>query len=670
MSKRAATYNVINDFTDFDEPDDQYLTHNPYWVIAVIRLGFPLSFSRKTMSSVDSDLTGSNILRNKAAMVITEDCINMSISRNMNQCTSSMSATLKQADVNYLVALEPGDWILAWMMNNREDFVSVCDRIEKGQACNSYNDGLKFVGRVNDIRKSLRVSPDGMKTSTYSLQCVGFDELNTQFFYDNGLATVSKDSSSIGQFLAALGIDFQALFQQTTEDVQGIQNNNINLIIPTLLDLIVGKGPNVNPNIDVLAANGDKITAQPQINKKSAATYAYVIPKLVGQLLNKKPSKGGDVMGYGDILELLQGVQQYDSKRSGILSFVPQLNPPTYDNRRICPQAMLGTFIPYMPDFCNRPLWDVLHQYLNPTINQMYTCLRVNPDGDVVPTVVLRQIPFTTDAFIPEVTEHGAPLSAGFEGPTLSDSKKSINVTRFLDMPRWKIPAIMLESIDIGRSNATRVNFVHIYGASSYLTSNISIGQQLIYNPPIRNDLDIMMNGLKSYMSTVECFTSGQVGLTPGLWMALVADWSIGSHLTLNGNIRCKGIQSPITHGDNLEFDGVVYHIESVVDNCGIDSNGHKNWNTSLQLSYGLRDTDDVPQDGEFDTKGNAHPIYPGFDINDNTQYDPGLTLAQRPSTHAESTRSVKATRPVDSEPDTEAQQDDMRKYLLDKGLL
>ena len=43
--------------------------------------------------------------------------------------------------------------------------------------------------------------------------------------------------------------------------------------------------------------------------------------------------------------------------------------------------------------------WSILNQYTNAPLNEMYTCFRISPTGFVMPTVVLRQIPFTTDYF-------------------------------------------------------------------------------------------------------------------------------------------------------------------------------------------------------------------------------------------------------------------------------
>lgn len=602
----AGVYSVLQDFGDGADPTD--LSSDPYWVVAVMRLGLPLSFSRAQMASVTKDLTQGALLRAEAPLVITDDCVQGQISGQKGGHTKSMNLSLKQTDVNYLVELQPGDWTMCWLVNNRAARDSLLSRIARGEACNKFDDGLKFVGRIHNIRKLGDTDPgSGTKTAAYSVQAVGFSELDTQFFYDNSLASKDVLARDYGQWLTRIGIEVEALFGQIDQDVQ---KDNINRIIPTLLDLIVGRGPSKQSSIIVDAATaGQTVQADPSNLKE--APYSYVIPVMVAKLLGKTASdasKPASVLGYSDILELVQGVQNY-SNRSGSQVFTPDLSSDSTPQRRITPTPMSGTFLPFFPEFTNKPLWSVFQQYLNPTINEMYTALRVNSDGNVVPTIVLRQIPFTTNAFQP------------------SDS--TIRFTRFLSLPRWQLPPVMVQRYDIGRSDATRINFVHVYGSSSYQTNAVAIQEQMVNSPPVKDDVDIIRSGLRPYMTTVECWVDDTVGKVQGDWMKLIADWTMGSHLTLNGSIESFGVQSPICEGDNLEFDGVVFHIEGVSHSFGISTeSGDKHWRTSLSVTNGMRaDTDD----------NTDFPIYPGFDAADNTAFDPGLSLDQVGTTGGDS---------------------------------
>jgi hypothetical protein len=624
MAERAGSYDLIADFGYESGERPDRVDMDPYWSLAIVRLGMPLSFSREKMASITKDVTQGALLRADKPLLITDDCLQLSINNSKKSHKKQLGAYLKQTEVNYLVEILPGDWCFAWLVNNRSDHEAIIQKIEAGQACNDFNSGLKFVGRVDSIRKTIDVDEEsGTRIAGYNLSCIGFDELDTTFFYDNSLASKDVLERDLGQWLTRLGLDVEAIFREA--GAQGVKQNNINIIIPTLLDLIVGKGPSHGGNIGVDAANGSSVSATPSLQNE--APFSYLIPTMAGAMLGKKPADASKhVLAYADILELLQGVQSYSNK-NGYSVFIPDLDsdslPPKVTTRRKTTQELLGTFLPFFPELTNRALWSVMQQYLNPAINELYTTLRVNPEGKLMPTIVLRQIPFTTEAF-PQT----ATLAGDGEGGVTTSEKQDVAVTRFLSLPRWEIPAMLVRHLDVGRSNATRTNFVHVYGSSAYQANNAPVQYQIVNNPPIRDDLDIMRSGLKPFMTTVECFVSDQVGLVAGSWMRLVADWTIGSHLTLNGTVTTVGIQAPICEGDNTVLDGVVFHVEAVSHSASISPTGKKQWRTTLQLTNGMR-VAGLGVDDENRADSGLQPIYPGFDVDDNTGFDPGLTLEQ-----------------------------------------
>ncbi len=627
----ASKYNL---WIDYGDP--QYISHSPYWIIAVIRQGMPLSFSRQKMSSITKDVTMGGYLRADTPLVITGDCVQLQISNPKRSCTKVMNASLKETGINYLTEILPGDWVFAWIVNGKEKFDDLLSRISIGDACNQFNDGLKFVGRVHSIRKGLHISEDGMKSVGYSLQCVSFKELETIFYFDQALASQDTLKQEFGQWMARINLRISEIFRATA---QGVPENNINDINRTFLDLVVGKGPPKGRQPGVTAENGSTLHASPQIENE--APFSYLVPIMVANLLGKDASdrsRAANVTAYADILELLQGLQKYDQqKKDDPKIFTPTLSEnESTPTRHVTSKKMLGTFLPLPPVLANRTLWSVFQQYLNPAINELYTCMRVNPDGNIAPTIVFRQIPFTTNAFnqsyVNKVEEQGL-LGVDEEGPAYfpQPSSEPLEVTYFQELPRWVIPASIVTDVDVGRSDATRTNLVHVYGSSSYLgNNNVPVQYQMIRNPPIRDDLDIQRSGVRPYTTTVDSWVSAQMGAVPGKWMSLIADWMIGSHYTLNGTINTKGIYAPIAEGDNVEFDGCVYHIESVTHSVGIDVNGHKRFTTSLSLTNGMRAVDG--QDVS-DVAGTKQPMYPGFMTTDNRAYDPGLALqGERPN--------------------------------------
>jgi len=656
---RAGIYNLARDYSDNQLITLKENVTDPHWVVAVIRLGQPLSFDRKTMASGSKDLSSGALLRAVHPLVITSDCLHLSVQNHKSSHMKIMQVTLNPDNVNYLVEVLPDDWVFAWIVNNREDFESLLSRIddcamlgEPDLACNKFNDGLKFVGRVDEIYKDTQIVDQrkGTKKSTYSLKCTSFRELETQLFYDYALATRDAGNGDFG-WLARFGVSVDALFKENAQ--RGIQENNINLIIPTMLDLVLGHGPSRSGNINVAAGEGT-LTGTPTLDRsENDPPYSYLVPVAVGNLLGRTDKSKG-VMSYADILDLWIGVQSYPTK-GGLGMFTPEFEEnDKYLNRKRTKIPLLGTFLPFMPDFANRPLWQVFQQYVNHTINEIYTALKPNRDGLLVPTIVFRQIPFTTDAFVAPV----APKKAGvgvlngqvLEGPlefVQEDDRMGLSTTKFLDLPRWHAPAALVKRGHVGRSNATRVNFIHIYGTSSYLAQGgAPIQYQMLNNKPVRDDVDIMRSGIRPYMTTVECWVDDTVGKAPSKWMALVADWTIGSHLTFNGTIEMYGVQAPIEVGDNVSFDGVIYHIMGVDHMCAVDTDGgNKTWITVLQVTNGMRNTDALTMRNastEKDLRQGLVPIYPGFDKNDNTALDPGLTLEHgHPTTGGDSERKV-----------------------------
>lgn len=662
MSSTAGSYQLIRDYT-LDSSGEE-ISVSPFWVLAVVRLGTPLSFSRSSMKSVPIPLENGAKVRT-GTLIITGDCQQLTISNSKTSHTKTLTAQLLQSGVNYLTEILPGDWVAAWIVNDENTAQELIERIKSAnpdKPCNEFRFGFKFLGRVQNIRKQLQINPaNGLKTSRYQLQATGFKELDTQFFYDFNLATGDTEKS-LGEWLARIGTDAQELFGFSLEKGQ---RNNVNDIIPILIDLIIGRGisHNVNPTGEMALA------AAPGALATSEAPFAYLVPGVISSMLGYDASeitKPRNASSYADILTLIQGVQSYSDGQNATdyRLFLPNKAKDSTPRRIKSGIEMLGSFIPIMPELTNKPIWEVLQQYLNPHINEMYTCLRVNEEGLVVPTIVLRQIPLTTEAYLLSLNEkkHQAREEARqkfreikslsnefnpaeqaavdrqftfeerFAVATAGDleledkaldavfPEKPLTVTPFLTLPRWVMHPAMVFGADIGRSDSSHFNFIHVYGQDSYSSKNMSMTDMIVENPPIRDDLDICRSGVRAYMATVACAVNDQVAKAPTEWMALIADWSIGSQFAYNGTITSVGIHSPICEGDNLQWENVIYHIMSVTHSCSIDpGSGTKSFRTTMSLYNGMR------VDGMTDNNSQA-PIYPGFLPGDERASDPGIS--------------------------------------------
>jgi hypothetical protein len=278
--------------------------------------------------------------------------------------------------------------------------------------------------------------------------------------------------------------------------------------------------------------------------------------------LGEEKSTLSGVFTYGDLLESILGVQQYpySGSTNSHRAFLPSVvgNGPIYATDK----KMLGLFMPFTPSF-DRPIWNLLGEYLNPAINEMYTTLRTNQDGKIVPHFIVRQMPYTTQA--------AAALKH--------------TDTKFLDLPRWKIDDTIVVGGNLGPSDAARFNYVHLMGASPGVQTDSTL--TYILAPPIWDEQDIRRSGLRPYSMVVNC-TPEEAAEGPTEWTSHAADFLMGQHLTWNGSITLVGIQAPICVGDNCEYRGVVYHIENVTHDSGITPSGQRQFFTTLQLSHGM----------------------------------------------------------------------------------
>lgn len=367
--------------------------------------------------------------------------------------------------------------------------------------------------------------------------------------------------------------------------------------MPELVELLFGRG------ISQKAANP---AGEPELQGITGLTtgdgeapFSYVVPATVGTLLGKTSrSKSSGVLAYADILQSIMGVQKYNNN-----AVTGPSSASTFDNQiaGFSPsqlKPMMGKFVPIISPFSGQPVWNVLHQYLNPAVNEMYTCLRADENGNVLPTLVVRQLPFTSSVMAND------------------------NRTAFLELPRWKAPMSMITKYRIGRSDALRCNFVQMMGEAPAEAQPDVFTFQAVRNPAIRDDQDIRRSGLRPDIQQVACgITDQQVG--PEEWNKVRADILMGQHLTLGGSLNMFGVEAPICEGDNFEFKNTVLHIESVTHTAAI-IDSKKQFMTTLQLSSGIRSdsqgTPAAPPQAFGDDK-----IYAALQPEDMAEEKPGI---------------------------------------------
>ncbi len=555
-------------FTRFIGPQGSNETENtlvnqssPAWVLTFVRWNVRDTLRAPQVGTPGQPGTASDIMSVRAPLIVENDCIQLTLNSNKAVLTPSVSATLVETDVNYSTLVAPGDFMFVNILNWEQDARRIVITAHRSNinAINGPDDGFKGLFKVQSVRKTIVTDPEsGVKRVLIRIDGYAFTEFNNMIYYNPYLNRDNQgtDKDSL-LFATNIHADYAKLITPDT-------NPRCQDIIKFLIQSFIGIG--ITDQGATFAA-GSPITAN---------THFYV-PKQVGSFLGIKGAKSAK-----DIYNYVFGIQHYNTSPTQTLS--QGMNPSNLQspkNRFYYTTLPCGGQCLLKAEYWNQTnAWSILNQYTNAPLNELYTCFRISPTGRVMPTVVFRQIPFTTDFF-------------GEKTPfTLKAS-----VTPFSSLPRWKISSALILNSDIGRDEAARVNFVQYYvqPPADVVKKDGFISAQTAVGNYVYDVNDVTRSGLRPNVITTnfEDLTISKNVYVSKQWAYIVGDALIGGHLKMNGTIECVGIVDPIAVGDNLEFDTVVYHIEEVTHNCSINpQTGIKIFRTNLKLSNGISVSD------------------------------------------------------------------------------
>jgi hypothetical protein len=528
---------------------DQEFTINPSWVVTFLR------FQNRAPNVLGNSFGSASDVRKP--LVVINDCIELSVNDSKSSPNGSVQMVFKLGDINYLTAISPGDYFTVNINYSEEKSLEIYKRIlgDKGagpENINNAEDGFKGVFRVQSVHKTLVVGPNGQKIAATQITGYSFVELNDVIYFNPYLVTAAEKSNDV-LFLTQLSTQWNKII--------GLKNNNNSVqdLMILLFQVFLGRG---------FDEKGRTLKG----GLKRTENNLYLLPKGLGRLLGHKNAKHA-----ADIVNLMCGIQSYKSTQKkdapGDL-----INPSNLKaNGRIYTTNAKVRGVSYAkPEYWNQiRVWDILNSYLNNVVNEMYTSFKFDyQTGFIMPTLTIRQKPFTTDRYV----------------------KKNPNVlaTPFRSLPRWIIDPAQVTDFHTGRDDAARINFVQVFGRSQSLMggSNADIDQQIAMGNYAIDREDIKRNGLRPLITNSNfdyagSDTNSRLSQAP-LWAQLLGDWVIGGHMKMSGSITMIGQSRPIAVGDNCEFDGIIYHIEGVQHTCKIGGKGERIYRTILQLSSGV----------------------------------------------------------------------------------
>jgi hypothetical protein len=527
--------------------DGKVYQTSPAWVVTFVRFENRMP---KVLGSSFGDAVDARL-----PMVVINDCVDVTVSDVKGSPNGTASLSLKNGDINYLTAIAPGDYFIVNIVDHEEKAVELYKRIlgDRGAGpanINNYHDGFCGVFKVQSVHKNRIVAGDGKKVAGARITGYSFTELNNTIYFNPYLVSQGEKNNDV-LFLTQLSSQWNKII--------GLKNNNNSVqdLMILLFQVFLGRGFNEQGR-----------TLKGGLSRTE--NNLYLIPGALGRLLGHPKAKYA-----ADLVNLVCGIQKYKSRGKGA---PPRefLNPELTANGRVftTPNKVRG--VSYAkPEYWNQvKVWDILQSYLNNTVNEMYTTNRPDPvTGNVMPTLVIRQKPFTSDRY--------------------ASANPAVTVTPFRTLPRWKPDPSEVISDDTGRDDGLRINFVQVFGRSQSLMggSNADVDQQIAMGNYDIDREDIKRHGLRPYITSssfdyAAADVNGRLSEAP-TWAKLVGDWVIGGHMKMSGSITMRGWDLPIAPGDNLEWDDVVYHIEGVQKIARIQD-GRRSFMMTLQLSNGV----------------------------------------------------------------------------------
>lgn len=524
----------------------------PNYVITFI----PFVYRELYYSAKKLNLKLDNALEVQKPLVVVSDAIMIRINGHKGSALVEAEIELFSFNVNYSSKISVGDYVFINLMHDVETFERVVKAASNVAPINGFNDGLKFMGRVISVRQSLTVDPSTQRQSyRYNIHCASFTELMTQVYYNEFLSPVEQGSPNPTlQFFASVTEQYIDLFAKMQTNAR-ISNEDM---VSFFLDVFVGPGL-----VDVANKASAKLKATPNA--------AFLIPPIIRRYLGLPLIKNQKAISYqyADILHRVFGIQTYSK------SFFPDIKQQVNATYVKC-HPLHGGMRPGAANFNGIPLWDLLIRHANTALNELYTALRPYKNNKIVPQIILRQIPMTTQY--------------------LRGQYKPGEVTFFDNLPRWIISdKYPIFQYNLGISDAERFNFFMTFSDVIDHQGNPAdaLKLQIANKNWVLDSYNAARSGTKIHIThtNTDAFIQQDGTAQPAninKWATIIGDFYLNGHLKMNGSIMLAGIQEPIYHGDNLVFDGKIFHIEGFSHQFQVEPRtGKKSFITVLHLSHG-----------------------------------------------------------------------------------
>ncbi len=482
-------------------------------------------------------------LRDQDRVVIDNDVVKANVSKNKSSNSGSFSFTLKRGkvqrrgktlkeNIDYLDVIHPGDWVMIYMKKSGQIDINRTDQFS----------GLKCLGIIEDVRVTEVDDPaTGIPRLEYTVTGKDFGSVFDASIFFNPVLNQEAPQLLLGaKFLT-----------DAVKTVKGSERKNTanqgkaftpDLIVRKMIGFYLGKG------------RGE------DLDDLNVTNQTWYIPSSLASIFGAPQKSKQKGPSFVDILDTGKiGLHQYN--RKGQLQDVKKL--------------LGGTIIKALPS--SGTVWQAMSTMQNSIANEMYTELTPDDNGNLKPSVILRQIPFSN----PPGETNVFSTAKQYESQNTNESQK----TYLVNLPQHQIVSSDIKSKSIGKSEHERIN--HVIAIPKLDSDAINQAYQAVINTA-----SIQRYGLKSYQGQTQYIFDDRLGnpvKACTFFTHLLVDWFFMSHLLCNGNIMIDGTDEHIQIGNNLYIKdiGQLFHIEGYNHTFVNDPNGVTEFSTELAVSRG-----------------------------------------------------------------------------------
>lgn len=569
---------------------------DPWWFAVIIRFKHVQTFSRNSVTSSDSNRANvslpdadENPVEEREPLILTNQITGFTVTHSKSAHTSSAAFRVVPGAFQFDAQTHAGDWLMFWAFDNRDDYDRVLkttvDVLRTGEgvsfsgprvtATNGFMDGLKFLGRLNAPKRERAVDPStGVPHKAYELTAVGFGEFDAKILYT--ASHHAKYNDLRAGYVAQIHDLISDGGSKVDDAIKGGLPIRTEEHAQVWLETFLGAGPGIaskgfDPELVGQSSYGDEV----ENSLLQTPNDIFLVPPSIGRLLGI-PASTTTALRYFDLLSVFMGVQGPDISGERSVNRTQMLEDDLGWYSGFLPQKvgdLSGSFLAQYMQFGQTTVWDLIYGFSNAPVNEMFLSLRVNSQGKVAPAFILRQSPLSS-----------VPACSAMRG-------RGWAMTAFIDLPRWVVSSELVTGEKVGPSDSLHFNYVQVQGIDVANESSVALQTiQNVLSPPMMDSADIKRSGLRPYIANTNSDISGAIeekGQLGRAYTQFMADIVMDQHLKWSGSLALKGIQEPISVGDNLEFDGILFHIEGITHSGHVDGT-RKSFDTSFQLSNGI----------------------------------------------------------------------------------